>query len=146
MWLHFVAYQDLDSPLTCVSLLFESHLNAECHGNAVNQLRIYEQSMQYSLKHLVINWVQGISDYHNDLQILMARTSHDFLFVCIFNICFYKINICFKILLLRPKYINNYKQKICRVCRRLPKQKVCKRLCFRLFHFIPFRSRNRIKS
>ena len=43
-----------------VSLLFESHLNAECHGNAVNQLRIYEQSMQYSLKHLVINWVQGV--------------------------------------------------------------------------------------
>ena len=44
-------FQGMDLPLIRVSLLFESHLNAECHGNAVNQLRIYEQSMQYSTKH-----------------------------------------------------------------------------------------------
>ena len=72
----------MDLPLIRVSLLFESHLNAECHGNAVNHLRMYEQCMQYSLKHLVINWVQGISFYQENLQIMIARKLLSFL-VCL---------------------------------------------------------------
>ena len=75
-------FQGMDLPLIRVSLLFESHLNAECHGNAVNHLQMYERSMQYSLKHLVINWVQGISFYQNDLQIMIVRKVLCFL-VCL---------------------------------------------------------------